>query len=364
MIGHVHRGVARDALQFGDRLRKRGRIDRRALDQSAMADRGTLAGSLAVHQRDIPASPARKTAERFDASSVFGPGLEMAVLPAPHRATLWPVRPKLLPGELLSSWLWRTARASGAPPRRFVRDAVGAELADLDRDIDDDTLARLAFLSGGKRWKTCWRGLCAPTSCVSPTIRSPGSTARCLRHGDLVLNCTHQGRSAPIIQYCPVCLGRDAAAHLRRGWRFSIAVVCFIDGCFLLDACWRCGALLDPLAGGRPSADFRCVRCGARLSAAPALQMAETVRDQQMLFAALLCLLFPAEPDRSMMSAQAYIDERSAGALRGTNPANPADRHHAVLVEAWRIRDAALRQQPRSKSRPRAATGVVARTSR
>ena len=148
MIGHVHRGVARDALQFGDRLRKRGRIDRRALDQSAMADRGTLAGSLAVHQRDIPASPARKTAERFDASSVFGPGLEMAVLPAPHRATLWPVRPKLLPGELLSSWLWRTARASGAPPRRFVRDAVGAELADLDRDIDDDTLARLAFLSG------------------------------------------------------------------------------------------------------------------------------------------------------------------------------------------------------------------------
>lgn len=363
MIGHVHRGVARDALQFGDRLRKRGRIDRRALDQSAMADRGTLAGSLAVHQRDISASPARKTAERFDASSVFGPGLEMAVLPAPHRATLWPVRPKLLPGELLSSWLWRTARASGAPPRRFVRDAVGAELADLDRDIDDDTLARLAFLSG-----QAVEDLLAGTvrAAVVSQSNDPFARVHCalLRHGDLVLNRTHRGRSAPIIQYCPVCLDRDAAAHLRRGWRFSIAVVCFIDGCFLLNACWRCGALLDPLAGGRPSADFRCVRCGARLSAAPALQMAETVRDQQMLFAALLCLLFPAEPDRSMMSAQAYIDERSAGALRGTNPANPADRHHAVLVEAWRIRDAALRQQPRSKSRPRAATGVVARTSR
>ena len=29
-----------------------------------------------------------------------------------------------------------------------MRDAIGAELADLDRDIDDDAVARLAFLSG------------------------------------------------------------------------------------------------------------------------------------------------------------------------------------------------------------------------
>jgi len=81
--------------------------------------------------------------------------------------------------------------------------------------------------------------------------------------------------------------------------------------------------------------------------------MIETVRDQQMLFAALMCMLFPTEPSRSMMSAQAYIDDLSAGALRGTNPANPADRHHAVIVEAWRIQDAASRQQPRAKRRQR-----------
>jgi len=194
-------------------------------------------------------SPARRTAEQCGASSAFGPGLEMAVLPAPHRATLWPVRPKLLPGELLSSWLWRTARASGAPPRRFVRDAVGAELADLDRDIDDDAVARLAFLSGQSV-----EDLLAGTMRADVVCQSDDPFARVhralLRHGDLVLNRTHRGRSAPIIQYCPVCLGRGAAAHLRRGWRLSIEVVCFIDGCFLLDACWRCGALLNPLVGG------------------------------------------------------------------------------------------------------------------
>jgi hypothetical protein len=92
--------------------------------------------------------------------------------------------------------------------------------------------------------------------------------------------------------------------------------------------------------------------------------MTETVRDQQMLFAALMCMLLSTEPGRSMMSAQAYIDELSAGALRGTNPANPADRHHAVIVEARRIRDAAWYQRPRTKRRRRVTGGAPARTGR
>lgn len=128
-----------------------------------------------LHSFQKPAQ-ARRTTGQFDASSAPDRGLEMAVLPAPHRATLWPVRPKLLPGELLSSWLWRTACASGAPPRRFVRDAIGAELADLDRDIDDDAIARLAFLSG-----QAVEDLLAGTMrvCFGLAIRSPGSTTPC-----------------------------------------------------------------------------------------------------------------------------------------------------------------------------------------
>ena len=63
-------------------------------------------------------APARETAERRDVPSQHGDGLVMEVLPELHRATLWPVRPKLLPGELLSSWLWRVARV-GCPSQRF-----------------------------------------------------------------------------------------------------------------------------------------------------------------------------------------------------------------------------------------------------
>ena len=66
MIGHVHRAVARNALQFGERARKRVRIDRFALDQPAIAERGTLAGSLAIHQYDIPA-PATQVQRHRDA---------------------------------------------------------------------------------------------------------------------------------------------------------------------------------------------------------------------------------------------------------------------------------------------------------
>ena len=298
--------------------------------------------------------PARQTAGWNDAAPESGRGLEIAVLPAPQRATLWPIRPKILAGELLSSWLWRTARAAGAPPRRFVRDAIGTDRPDLDREIDDVALARLAFRSGQSE-----TALLRGTMRADVPLRYFGPFDRVLqallRHGDLVLNRARRGRSTPIVQYCPICLDRGAAAYLRRSWRFSIAVVCCLDGCFLLDACWRCGAVLDALALGTPSTDVLCATCGARLSAAPSLHMPETLRDQQLLFAALRRMLFSREPERITPAGQATIDALAAGSLRGTNPANPAERHNAVMMEAWRIRNAGFGLQTGTKRKARDA---------
>ena len=76
---------------------------------------------------------------------------EVEALPDQPRATLWPYRPKREPDELLSSWLWRIARGLGAPPKRFVLDAIGSGLTDVDREISDATISRLAFLSGQSR---------------------------------------------------------------------------------------------------------------------------------------------------------------------------------------------------------------------
>jgi hypothetical protein len=279
--------------------------------------------------------------------------LEMEVLGDPQRATLWPYRPKRLPGELLSSWLWRIASGLGAPPKRFASEVIGADLIDVDRDIDDAAIARLAFLSGQSA-EHLRRGTMRADSPLPAADLFEKVQQVLLRHGDLVLNRSRRGRSTPIIQYCPVCLGRGSAAHLRRGWRFSLEIVCFIDGCFLLDACWRCGGLLRPLSQTVPSREFLCVQCGALLAKAPSLRMDQTISDQQMLYAALAHLAFFMAQETISLSAQDYIATLSSGDLRGTNPANPADRHIAIMLEALRWREAAIQARESRVTRTRA----------
>jgi hypothetical protein len=281
--------------------------------------------------------PTSESAENGTSKSGNGSDLEMEALPAPHCATLWPYRPKPLPDELLSSWLWRTARGLSAPPRRFACDAIGARLPDIDRDIDDAAIARLAFLSGQSE-EHLLRGTLRADAPI-PSFDSRESILQALlRHGDLVLNRARRGRSAPIVQYCPVCLGRGDAAYLRRGWRFSLEVVCFNDGCFLLDSCWQCAALLDPLSQTVPCTEFLCVKCAAPLAKAPSVRMAESISDQLTLYYALDRLAFFFSRDFVGVEGQDYIVTLSSGDLRGTNPANAADRHNAVMLEAWRLR--------------------------
>ena len=81
--------------------------------------------------------------------------------------------------------------------------------------------------------------------------------------------------------------------------------------------------------------------------------MPETRLDQMTVVAALMCILFSTGPDRITILGEEYIDALSFGALRGTNPANPADRHDAVMLEAWRIREATGRSKARAKHRRR-----------
>ena len=83
--------------------------------------------------------------------------------------------------------------------------------------------------------------------------------------------------------------------------------------------------------------------------------MPETLRDQQLLFAALRRMLFCREPERIAPAGQATIDALAAGSLRGTNPANPAERHNAVMMEAWRIRNAGFGLQTGTKRKARDA---------
>lgn len=277
--------------------------------------------------------------------------LEMEALPESRHATLWPYRPKRRSGELLSSWLWRVARGLGAP-KRFARDVLGtADLADVDREIGDTALQRLAFLSGQSVRQLMhgtlhsWPPPPVQTGFIDPEARHRERRERArqalLLHGGLVLNRRRggRGRAVPVVQYCPVCLANEETAYLRRGWRLSLEVACTKDGCFLLDACWRCGALVDPLAHTAPCEQFACARCGALLSKAPSVRMLESVRDQVTLYEEIHRAAFGVTRDFVGGLGEEYMTMLASGALRGTNPANAADRHDAVMLEAAWLRD-------------------------
>lgn len=262
--------------------------------------------------------------------------LGFETLPGEYRATLWPYRPGIRDDELLSGWLWQVAAGIGVPPKRFASDAIGAQLTDVDREIDDAAIKRIAFLSGHTPQQLLRATLRADAPADS-LERREHMQRLLLRHGDLVLNRRHTGRSKPMTQYCPVCLG-GPDPHLPRGWRFSFEVVCCKDGCFLLDGCWRCGARLDPLAGTVASTSLLCVACGTPFASAPSLRIDETVTDQVTIYERLSSLAFSGVPDFIGFGFLDEVERLSAGDLRGTNPKNAADRHNAVLLEAWRGR--------------------------
>jgi hypothetical protein len=103
-------------------------------------------------------------------------------------------------------------------------------------------------------------------------------------YGDLILQ-RRRGEQCigPITQYCPVCLADSRTAYLRSGWRFSFEVACWDDGCLLLDACWKCGASVNPLAQAIPSTAFLCAKCHARLADAPSVRMDEFIDLQHFI---------------------------------------------------------------------------------
>lgn len=273
--------------------------------------------------------PHGATPRRPSAPAAHGSALDIEVLRELPRTTLWPYRPKPERDELLTSWLWRAAGGVGAPPRRFALDAIGQQLADADRDIGDAALARLAFLAGLTRpdLERCTLRPDRDKSTFDERVRVQDLV---LRYGDLVLQRSRGGRPpTPVVSYCPICLASEDRAFLRRGWRFSFEVTCWKDACLVLDACWRCGAIVRPLASNAPTIIWRCGQCGAALGDAPSLAMEELTTPQQLIYHRIAQAAYTGS-HRINPSVIGYLSVLAQSGLRGTNPANCADRAAAV----------------------------------
>lgn len=291
----------------------------------------------------------------------------------------WGFPVPILEGEMLSSWLCRSAHLHGAGCYAFLSLRLPGE-AIWDRDLDVGTsyqvVERLGRLSG------------IPEERILDATLQPW--ARPAAGGD------EAGRSRPAripfllaagvfgrsrrrhgLQYCPACL-REGVPYFRRGWRLASSVACPRHGVALRDGCPRCDAPVAPhragigevaschacgtcLSGGRPTpphpglalAASVQARCGSALSSpeatdadlrcrgADALDLVRTLASASApapvhaaLRNALSCPGEPPGPGRRQLELMRAVDRVAAlqvvGALMEDWPA----RFHAAAGQA------------------------------
>ncbi len=219
-----------------------------------------------------------------------------------HPAWTFPLRPA--EGELLSSWLCRSAHAHGTGAHVFLScrfPGVTFWNRDVDRSAPAALLDRIDAVSGspaGTAEAASLRSWIVTLGGVGPDRASPGG------HVPFVLSSGvyHRERRLHGLQYCPACLSEGPARHHRRG-RLAFVVSCPVHGTVMRDACPGCDAPVVPHRA-RLANLASCHCCGARLA----------VRAGE------------GEPGRDLRSATA-LQARCLAALEGVAPEgrDPAD---------------------------------------
>lgn len=169
--------------------------------------------------------------------------------------------PKVLPGEVFSSWMVRGAALCRMPLRQFkavwkIRSALHWIDSGITHLQAEAIAARASKVDANdleaSRWSSrsyfaCWHGLCLTTS---------------------PLNCR------PIYRYCPECLRNDEIPYYRKAWRLTFNYVCTEHGLLLQEKCPVCDQEIDieqqrnVAVNERPAMTMRyCQRCGAELCA-------------------------------------------------------------------------------------------------
>ena len=194
---------------------------------------------------------------------------------------LWPVHPRPLPDELLSSWLVRLAHANGYKTQTFYAFYLGRDAVlwnrDLDRTISGAILDRVAH------------GAALPSSTLEKlTLRSlngqvyPDCAVRTTCPWLLSLTIRHRLRLSGGLQFCSECLRNDSKPYFRRTWRMAWATACLRHGLVLRDRCPQCHEpvqfhRVDMAQKNGLSGDVRiskCVRCATDLADLPVAESA------------------------------------------------------------------------------------------
>ena len=156
-------------------------------------------------------------------------------------SSLWPIRYKPFPDELLSCWLVRLAHGHGLKVQTFCNLMFGNRRQVWNRDIDRRAPAWLVdelILRTGTSRESAWgTTLRAYEGILYPKFRL-SSTLQWI----LALKVYHRTRQGYGLQFCPKCLAEDNIPYFRKHWRIALNTVCSKHGTMLFDRCPHCSA--------------------------------------------------------------------------------------------------------------------------
>lgn len=151
---------------------------------------------------------------------------------------IWPIHPRLLPEELLSSWLFRIAKAHKIKLHTFTHRAFPG-IAIWNRDVDKapshELLKLLASKTGRPLSEVYQSTLASYEGYLYESNVKLGHP-----HWITTIGVYHRNRKNCGLSFCPICLREDSEPYFRRIWRIGFSVVCLKHKTLLLDCCPRC----------------------------------------------------------------------------------------------------------------------------
>jgi site-specific recombinase XerC len=185
---------------------------------------------------------------------------------------LLPVHLKLLPDELLSSWLIRLAHAHGQKLQTFCAQLFGRDKAIWNRDIDrlapDWLVAKLSEVTATPIERIAAATLKSYGGYLYEHHQPNGNTRWILPLG--VYHRTHRNSG---LLCCPECLAEDVVPYFRRSWRLALKVACTKHKSWLIDCCPSCNSPIEPHRSDMHSKEYfpilnqlvYCWHCGGDL---------------------------------------------------------------------------------------------------
>lgn len=160
-----------------------------------------------------------------------------------QRLNVWPVHPRPLPDELLSSWMVRLAHSNGHKTQSFYAFYLGRSAVLWNRDVDRALPPAVIGMLGEK-------AAISPASLEAMTLRAfngyvyEDCSVKSNCSWLLALGIRHRLRHAGGMQFCSACLAEDVVPYFRRTWRMAWATACTRHGLLLRDRCPKCS---DPI---------------------------------------------------------------------------------------------------------------------